>query len=254
MITRAIERADAYIAYTSFERDYLVAEKGIAPGQISVAGVGVDLEPFARASGRALRERLGWGDAPVVAFVGQQVPHKGLDMVLAAMQPIWRTRPEACLLIAGARTTYSATVRAEIEALPPALQQRVAVLDNFDEREKAEIFAACDLLAFPSGHESFGIVFLEAWAARKPVVGARIGAIPTVVAEGEDGLLITHRDTGELVQAIETLLADPALRRRLGEAGYRKVAARYTWDIVADKVRDVYARVVAERQRGRSAA
>lgn len=165
-------------------------------------------------------------------------------MVLAAMQQIWQTRPEACLLIAGARTTYSGTVRAQIAELPPALQNRVAVLDNFDEREKAEIFAACDLLAFPSGHESFGIVFLEAWASRKPVIGVRIGAIPTVVSEGQDGLLITHRETGELVQAIETLLANPALRQRLGEAGYRKVVAHFTWDIVADKVRDVYARVI----------
>ncbi len=223
MIYRLIRRADAYIAYTSFERDYLVAEKGIPPGKISITGVGVDLEPFARASGQALRDRLGWSDAPVIAFVGQQVPHKGLDMVLAAMQRIWQTRPDACLLIAGARTSYSPTVRAQIEALPPALQSRVAVLDNFDEGKKAEIFAACDLLAFPSGHESFGIVFLEAWASRKPVIGARIGAIPTVVTEGEDGLLISHRDTGELVQAIEALLADPALRRRLGEAGRARV-------------------------------
>jgi glycosyltransferase involved in cell wall biosynthesis len=240
MIDNAIQRADAYIAYTSFERAYLVAERGIDPVQIAVVGVGVDLEPFAQASGRRLREQLGWDDAPVVAFVGQQVPHKGLDIVLDAMKEIWVTRPDVCLLIAGARTTYSATVRAQIAGLPPALQRRVAVIDNFDEDEKAEIFAACDVLAFPSGHESFGIVFLEAWAARKPVIGARIGAIPTVVAEGEDGLLITHRDTGDLARAIETLLGDPVLRRRLGEAGYHKVASQYTWDIVADKVRTVY--------------
>jgi glycosyltransferase involved in cell wall biosynthesis len=253
MIYRAIRGADAYIAYTSFERDYLVAEKGIRPSKIGVVGVGVDLEPFAQADGRKLRERLGWGDAPVVAFVGQQVPHKGLDMVLAAMQPVWQSRPDACLLIAGARTTYSATVRAQIEALPPDLHDRVAVLDNFGESEKAGIFAACDLLAFPSGHESFGIVFLEAWAARKPVIGARIGAIPTVVSDGVDGLLITHRDTTELIQAIETLLADPALRQRLGEAGYRKVTTHYTWDIVADKVRAVYAAVIERRKQDRSA-
>lgn len=253
MIYRAIQRADAYIAYTPFERDYLVAKKGIPAEKISIAGVGVDLEPFAQASGRTLRERLGWGDAPVVAFVGQQVPHKGLDMVLAAMQQIWQMQPEVCLLIAGARTTYSATVRGQIEGLSPALHGRVAVLDNFDEGEKAEIFAACDLLAFPSGHESFGIVFLEAWAARKPVIGARIGAIPTVVAEGEDGLLIAHRDMGALVQAIETLLANPALRRQLGEAGYRKVAAQYTWDFVAGKVRDFYAHAIDEYGAGASA-
>jgi glycosyltransferase involved in cell wall biosynthesis len=96
------------------------------------------------------------------------------------------------------------------------------------------------MLAFPSGHESFGIVFLEAWAARKPVIGARIGAIPSVVTEGQDGLLIEHRNVRELVEAIGALLRRPGRRDELGNAGYEKVCKQYTWDIVADKFRAVY--------------
>jgi glycosyltransferase involved in cell wall biosynthesis len=83
-------------------------------------------------------------------------------------------------------------------------------------------------------------VFLEAWAAQKPVIGARIGAIPTVVNEGQDGLLIEHRNINELVQAIRTLLGNPELRHQLGSAGYQKVRQNYTWNIVADKYRAVY--------------
>ncbi|MEJ2748911.1 MAG: glycosyltransferase family 4 protein, partial [Anaerolineae bacterium] len=93
---------------------------------------------------------------------------------------------------------------------------------------------------FPSGHESFGIVFLEAWAAKKPVIGARTGAIPTVVNEGKDGLLIEHRNTADLTQAIQALLSDPGLGRELGANGYRKVREHYTWDIIAEKFRAVY--------------
>jgi glycosyltransferase involved in cell wall biosynthesis len=240
MIYQAINKADAYIAYTPFERDYLVNERGVLPDKITVAGVGVDLEPFEQGNGRLIRDRFGWGNAPIVAFVGQQVPHKGIDMVLEAMKQIWQELPQTCLLIAGAQTSYSPSLKSQVAQLPPELQTRVAFMDDFAEEDKPAIFAACNMLTFPSGHESFGIVFLEAWAAQKPVIGARIGAIPTVVDEGKDGLLIEHRNVKELVQAIRTLLNNSELRQQLGIAGYQKVRQNYTWDIVADKYRAVY--------------
>lgn len=246
MIYRAIREADAYIANTRFERDYLVEQRGISPDKITVVGVGVDVELFEEADGRALRQRYGWGDAPVVAFVGQQVPHKGIDLVFQAMQQIWPEFPDACLLIAGAKTTYSATIRHMLRQLPPHLQDRVAIIDDFAEEEKPAIFAACDMLTFPSGHESFGIVFLEAWAAGKPVIGARVGAIPTVIDEGRDGLLIEHRNADDLARAIRTLLSQPALRRELGANGQEKVKQRYTWNIVADKFRAIYERALEQ--------
>jgi glycosyltransferase involved in cell wall biosynthesis len=241
MIIKAIKQAEAYIANSVFERDYLV-KQGVPAEKITVVGVGVDIELFEQASsaGRALRERLGWGDAPVVAFVGQQVPHKGIDLVIEAIRQLWADRPEICLLVAGARTTYSTVIAAWIAQLPPDRQQRVAVLDDFDEVDKPAVFGACDMLVFPSGHESFGIVLVEAWAARKPVIGVRVGAIPTVVDEDVDGLLIEHRNAADLTAKLRILIDQPELRHRLGEAGHAKVVQRYTWNIVADRFREVY--------------
>ena len=240
MIYKAIKKADAYVAYTQFERDYLVNERGISPDMIAVTGVGVDMDPFAEADGRVVRQRFGWENDPVVAFVGQQVPHKGIDMVMAAMEKIWPEIPQACLLIAGAETTYSQVIQQWVAQLPYELQHRVGMINNFPEEEKPNIFAASDVVTFPSGHESFGIVLLEAWSAGKPVIGARTGAMPTVIDEGEDGLLIEHRNVRDLTAAIRTLLTQPELQRKLGRAGYQKVADQYTWDIVADKFRSVY--------------
>jgi glycosyltransferase involved in cell wall biosynthesis len=242
MIYRAINQADAYIANTSFERDYLI-ERGVPAELISVTGVGVDLEPFAGADGRLLRNRYGWGDAPVVAFVGQQVPHKGIDLVLEAVQQLWQEGRNVCLLIAGAKSTYSPIIRSQLQQLPLAQQQRVAILDNFAEEEKPHIFAACDVLAFPSGHESFGIVFLEAWAAGKPVIGLDAGAIPTVVDHGCNGLLV-QRNCEALVDALRQLLDNPELRQVMGANGLRKVKQHYTWDIISDKFRAVYQQLV----------
>ena len=135
-----------------------------------------------------------------------------------------------------------------IASLPPDRRQRVAVLDDFDEADKPAIFGACDVLVFPSGHESFGIVLVEAWAARKPVIGARIGAIPTVIDEDDDGLLIEHRNVADLTVKLRLLIERPELRQRLGEAGRQKVLAEYTWDVVSDRFRSVYQFVREQRQ------
>ncbi len=240
MIYRAIQKADAYIAYTTFEKAFLMEQKGIPGEKISIVGVGVDMEPFLGANGRSIRSRFGWTDQPVVAFIGQQVPHKGLDMLLVAMKQIWQTYPNVCLLIAGARSTYSATVRQEINQLPETLQAQVGIVDNFSEEEKANLFAAGDIVVYPSGHESFGIVFLEAWAAGKPVIGARIGAVPAVIDEGKDGLLIEHRNVDDLIDALQALLSQPDVRRQMGQYGFQKVQEQYTWDIVVEKFRQVY--------------
>lgn len=240
MIYKAIAQADAYIANTIFERDYLVSEKGILSEKIDVIGVGVDLEPFAQANKMAIRDKYNWGDSPVVAFIGQQVPHKGVDLLIDAMPTIWQKYPNVCVLIAGGRTTYSANITRWYSGLTAQQQKQVAIIDNFSEEEKPDLFAACDMLVFPSGHESFGITFLEAWATKKPVIGSRIGAVPSVITEGVDGLLIEHRSVPDLIDVLEKLISQPEYRQKLGENGYQKTKTNYTWDIVAEKFRAVY--------------
>ncbi len=246
MIYRAIRQTDAYIALTAFERDYLIA-RGIRSDKISVIGPGVNVGDFAEADGAMIRDRYGWGDAPVVATVGKQTARKRFDVLIEAMQDVWAVRPEARLLIAGARTGYSHQLEAMISALPVKQRSHVTVVSDFPEDEKPHLLAACDVFVLPSGEESFGIAFLEAWACGKPVIGARVGAIPSVIDEGQDGLLAAYRDADDLARAIMELLADPQRRVRLGRAGQRKVLENHTWEIVADRVRSVYVEVVSRR-------
>ena len=248
MIWQAIRRCDAYIANTTYERDYLVAH-GIPGKKITVIGVGVDLPAFLRADGDKVRTRYGWGGDPVVAFIGQHGWHKGIDTLIAAMSIVWREFPAARLLIAGARTPYSATIEGQIAALGKKERERITLVYNFPDEEKPRLFAACDVFAYPSGYESFGTAFVEAWAAGKPVIGCRAGAIPSVIDEGVDGLLVPYKEPRPLAEAILVLLKDEGLRDRLGSRGQAKVQERYTWDIVARKFREVYERALFSRRR-----
>jgi len=154
-------------------------------------------------------------------------------------------RPDAQLLIAGARTLYSRQIEEIINAFPSEQQTHVTVVSDFPEEEKPNLLAACDIFVLPSGQESFGIAFLEAWACGKPVVGARIGAIPSVIDEGRDGLLAAYQDASDLARAIVELLANPQRRAQMGGAGRRKVLGNYTWEIVTDRLRSVYVKVVS---------
>jgi glycosyltransferase involved in cell wall biosynthesis len=244
MMLRAIQQADAYIAHTPFERDYLVA-RGIPGERISVIGAGVDAHALAAADGTAIRKRYGLGNAPVVALVAKQTARKRFDVLLQAMRRVWAVHPDARLLLAGAQTAYSRQIVDMVGALPQEQQAHTTIVSDFPEEEKPNLLAACDIFALPSGQESFGIAFIEAWACGKPIVGARVGAIPSVVDEGRDGLLVAYQDAGDLAQAILELLADPSRRVRMGEAGRRKVLENYTWEIVTDQLRAVYTQVIS---------
>jgi glycosyltransferase involved in cell wall biosynthesis len=241
-IYKAIAQSSHYIAHTEYERQHLL-ERGIDPSKISVIGAGVDATQFAAANGDSLRLRYGWGDAPVVATLGKQVARKRFDRLLAAMQRVWVQRPDVKLLIAGGRGSYTPQLTAQIAALPPQQRGQVTLLHDISEAEKPTLLAAADIFALPSPHESFGIAFVEAWACKKPVIGAQSGAIAALIEDGVDGLLTPPADDAALAQALQCLIDNPALRRSLGEAGFSKVMQRYTWPAVTSQVRNVYKRL-----------
>lgn len=113
-------------------------------------------------------------------------------------------------------------------------------LGAIDLQTKTDALAACDLLCVPSSQESFGAVYTEAWAMGKPVIGGDIPAVREVIADGQDGHVVAPEPT-LLAERIARLLADPALRQQMGQAGRDKVQARYNWDILAEQTGQIYA-------------
>jgi glycosyltransferase involved in cell wall biosynthesis len=240
-IHAAIREVDRYIAYTSYEAER-VTHRGADPQRIDTIGLGVDPEPFLATDTRKAKERLGLGAGKVVGFIGQLGVHKGVDTVLEAMPAVWREFPDASLLIAGARTVYAAQVEAKIAAYPQEFRSRVKLVEDFGEADKPFLFGALDVFALPSAFESFGLTYLEAWAAAKPVVGSLTGAVSCVIDHGRDGLLVPYRSPAALSRSILRLLNDSGEARAMGEAGRRKVVERHAWPVVARRFRDAYVR------------
>jgi glycosyltransferase involved in cell wall biosynthesis len=238
IIYKAIQQATEYIAYTEFEAEHVV-QKGADSSRVHVIGMGVDPDLYKQISRTEARWHYGLEKGPVVGFIGQVAGHK-VEMLLHAMPIVWQQIPQAQLLIAGSKTNYDERLKSIVSTWPPEYHKRFKLIYNFDEKEKPWLFACTDVFVYASAWESFGITYLEAWAAKKPVIGSFRGAVPWVVDAGRDGLLVHFQNNEMLAEAIILLLKKPDLARQMGEAGWKKVVAKHTWSYIGQRFRQVY--------------
>ena len=108
---------------------------------------------------------------------------------------------------------------------------------------KLNAFAAHDLYVMPSRSDAYGIAFLEAWACKKPVIGANTGATPEIIQNKKDGLLVPFHSPLELAKAIIHLIRNEQEAQQLGETGYQKVQ-NLSWDRVATKIERIYQELI----------
>jgi phosphatidylinositol alpha-1,6-mannosyltransferase len=206
---------------------------------------GVDEKTFHPGSGgAAVRKRLGLTDRPVIVCVSRLVWRKGQDTLIRAMPAILRQIPDAALLIVG-----GGPYRSELERLTG--QTGVAGAVRFTGAvpwdELPAHYGAGDVFAMPCRTrragldvEGLGIVYLEASATGLPVVAGDSGGAPDAVLDGETGWVVrggAPQAPQEAAERIVTLLADPALRRRLGERGRAWVEDTWRWDLLAQRLR-----------------
>jgi rhamnosyl/mannosyltransferase len=184
---------------------------------------------------RAAAIRKAAGGRPLVLFAGRMVPYKGLDVLLRAFE-----RMDAAAWLAGDGPSRNA---ATALARRLGLEDRVTFTGEVPHDELVALFHACDVFVLPSitPAEAFGYVQLEAMACARPVVSTRVkSGVPWVNRDGETGLTVAPSDPGALRHALETLIADPALRTRMGEAGRARVAAEFTLDRMAQRTTALY--------------
>ena len=244
---RMLCNCDAVVANTEFEAEFARVR---GARNVQAVGVGIHPEDFEKRDGRALREAYHIGNHPVIGFVGRLIANKGITTVIAAMRQVWKTNSEVRLLIAGAAPPSSKQDVLRLHELSTLERSRVIQICDFKDEDKASIFDALDVFALPSVGESFGIAYLEAWMCGKPVIGARIGPTSDVIDEGVDGLLSKPEDPGDLAEKLLELLSDPGKRERMGQNGRTKTLKRYTWDLIIDKMEQLYRRVVDGAPRG----
>ncbi len=242
---------DRIVAMSRAEGRALVRLYGARRERICVAEPGVDIHPVRAREVAALRSELGLGERRVVLFAGRLEPLKGADTLIQAIGQLDcdpRLGDCACLFIGddsgdGARSGRGGE-RRRLEWLAAAagIAERVRFLGAVPHEMLPRYYALADVCVVPSRVETFGLVALEAQAQGTPVVAARVGGLPEVVADGETGLLIDGHDPVDYCAAISTLLRDGETRRRMGEAARRR-AATFSWERMVDRMLTIYGRV-----------
>lgn len=183
-------------------------------------GPGYDLEEFAAPGidGGRFREELGIGESPILLWVGRKNVYKGYREAMAALRMLRDRGCPAVLVMIGPdedQLPVSAEGVYYLGALP-----REKVLDAYD---------ACDVFILPSLHESFCLVFCEAWLRGKPVLGnVYCAAARGLISDGEDGYLCAH--AGEYAARALELIEDKGKARAMGERGRRKAMSTRGWE------------------------
>jgi glycosyltransferase involved in cell wall biosynthesis len=192
----------------------IVRDYRVAADRVHVVPEPIELARWREAMARA--EALPHGP-PSILCVAHLYPRKDVATLLAAMKKL---PAETVLRVAGDGPELP-SLRALSKRL--ALEGRVEFLGHVPFTRLAGEYRRADVFCLPSRQEGFGIVFLEAMAASLPIVAARAAAVPEVVGNEDAGLLVPPSDSGSLARALGLLVADPERRRRLGEAGRRRV-------------------------------
>ena len=232
--------ADAVFALSRFERERVV-EMGVDARRVHVLPLGPTVTPGG--DGTAFRALHGVGDRPLVTFLARRSRHKGLEVVVEAARRLRQDGLDLALAVGG----FPGDADAVVASLPGVIDVGVC-----DERTKADLLAASDVLCVPSVSEALGIVYLDAWSAGVPVIASRAPAVQELVRDDVDGLLV-EQTVDDVSAALRRLLADAALRRRLGAAGRERQRRDYSWEAFARVQREVFTglgALAAEAHRG----
>jgi phosphatidylinositol alpha-mannosyltransferase len=229
MMSRLDERIAVSEPARAFVSQYFQGPYSIVPNGIDVARF-VDADPYPWAS----------DGVPRILFVGRfNEPRKGFKHLLRAMPFIHQQFPRARLVVVGGGKPE------QFEGLIERYGIRnVDFVGRASATELGRYYASCDIFCAPStSGESFGIVLLEAMAARRPVVAGDIPGYRSVMTNEGEGLLVPPRDPYALALAIVRLLADGPLRQRLAANGLA-TAKRYDWPEIATRVLSIYDRAL----------
>ncbi len=243
MLRSALRRSRVVITVSRTSRRDLINLFSADPGRLVVVANGVDPDLGARPSPtevEALKEFYGL-QAPLVAVVANDKPHKNLDVVLRSYHLAVRRHriPGQLVFVGGVEPSSRLAARAD----RLGLTDRVRFLGRVPQSHLRALYHVAAVLLHISLYEGFGLPVLEAMGAGLPVVTSNVGAMREL---GEDvARLVNPLDVDEVAGAIEQVLVDDPLRQRMVEAGRRR-AERMTWERTVDKTIEAYRRAVGE--------
>jgi alpha-maltose-1-phosphate synthase len=256
----ALEMADAIIAVSGETKHDIERLFNVDPSRVHVIHNGVDLNQYRKVDSCGALERYGIDPAkPYLLFVGRITRQKGVQHLVRAIQ--FMNRDFQIVLCAAAPDTpeLADEVRIAIERAQAKRPGIIWINEMVDQHPACELYSHAAVFICPSIYEPFGIINLEAMACETSVVASAVGGIKEVVVEGETGFLVPieqmnnspfeaidpEKFARDLAERVNELMRDPQLRKRLGQAGRRRVEEKFSWAAIAEQTKTLYASLLA---------
>jgi glycogen(starch) synthase len=252
---RAIHHVEWWLTYESWRviacsrymRDEITAYFDCPPDKISVVPNGVDTARFELLNGKDLshfRTMYALPSEQIVFSVGRVVFEKGLHLLVRAMPLILAQQPEVSAVIAG-RGSELDSLRSLAWSL--GVGEKVLLTGFISDDDRDRLFKIADCAVFPSLYEPFGIVALEAMAAKCPVVVSDVGGLRDVVQHNETGIVVRPDDPDSLAWGIVHTLQHPDWSAARVATAYRVAREEYNWERIAGMTAEIYQQIIDER-------
>jgi D-inositol-3-phosphate glycosyltransferase len=243
---RLMKEADAIVAECAQDERDMVSLYGADKDKIDCVPCGFDPDEFWPAPDA--RAKLGFEPHQfVVLQLGRMVARKGVDNVIRAVALLAREHGvDARLVVVGGNSATPDPVatpelgRLMALAHEEGLSERVTFTGSRPRAQLRDFYSAADVFVTTPWYEPFGITPLEAMACARPVVGADVGGLKSTIVHGKTGYLVPPHDPAALAERLAALQRNRALCRRMGLAGRRRAATRYTWSSIVDQLAAIY--------------
>ena len=237
----ALQRADWVLSNSDNTKQTLVELIGVAPERVAVVYPTVDEQRFQPGPPvERLRRSIGWRPGQhLILSVGRLMERKGFDQVIRAL-PVLRERGLDCHYAIIGIGDDGPRLKELVEAL--GLEERVHFLGHVSYEDLPLWYNTCDLFAMPNRDvggdtEGFGLVFLEAAAAAKPVVAGRAGGTGSAVIDGVTGLRVEGESVEAVAEGLARLLEEPEAAQRMGQAARQRVLDNFTHQRRVDELK-----------------
>ena len=240
-IFKILNKFNKIIACTNHEKKLYISN-GIEERKISVLPMGVDINRFQKDCRRDFLKNYEI-NSPIVLYCGHKNYEKGALTIINTIPLIIKEYPNISFIFIGSPTKAFNYKLAKIKKIYPSLQIINISPDNLSgvfDPKKIGAFQMADIFCMPSRSDAYGIVYLEAWACKKPVIGIDNGPMCEVIENRKDGLLVKFDDAEDLKDAIINLLNNPKKREEMGKRGFLKVSNFNNWNKIAIKTMQFY--------------
>lgn len=239
-----IRHSDAVTVNSRYTLEQL---NSLVPGsgrKARIIPMGVDPDEFALAAGSG--KGYGKTAGTIILTVGRLIDWKGTMYLIDAMPEIIRHVPDARLVIIGTGPEEK-SLRSRARSLVP--EHRIEFLGAVSNADLSRYYHSADVFVLPSiekngNTEGLGVVLLEAMASGCPVVGTRVGGIPDIISDGENGFLVAEKDPVELADRIIRVITDSAVRQKFRMNGINRINQSFSWKPIVEQFVQVYHNVL----------